>query len=700
MYGSRRTLAHLMQAFCLLGFIWASGCQVQLPSGVYSCRDGEPCPDDQFCHQLDKLCHATPEPDAGTSTSEVECTPELRACNDAGTHLQRCSASRIVEELCDLGCVMRIQECAVCEAGAKRCEGNRPQVCVSDGSGWSSVDDDCADGCVDGECTQCGNSDAPRCGDDDTIMVCSEAGRWQTAERCEGMTPKCHMGECLVCEPGATHCVGTAFEQCSGTGWTRTVRKDVCGAQCDPGASRCQDQVNERCSTEGFWVDAAAKPVCTEGQRGCAGRLPRACSADGNSWVELPIAAGECGAECQPSATECAETKQRVCDRYGQWSVPVTVPGECEATCVPGNVRCLGQVSQVCNRDASGWVDQAPEAATCDCAKPEAEELGEPCGSCGGTIQCDGTCSATTPDDFGASCGSCEGKIRCDGTCSIPTPQNWGQVCGPHCEGTIQCDGQCSADAQSGDEKNITSFSILDIAGTIAADTINLTVPFGSPRDALVPSFQHTGASVSPASGVAQNFTNPVVYTVTAANGTTKQYTVTVNVAKSSAKSITLFQINRIAGNITGMAITLTLPFATDRSALTPILTHTGKTISPSSGVPLDFRQPVTYRVTAEDDSTADYTVVVTLEAPSKTKDILSFDVVNCTTTISSDTIVVRLPILSSQRSLTPRIVHNGVSVSPPSGIPRDFTSPVLYTVTAQDGSIKVYTVTALATPL
>jgi uncharacterized repeat protein (TIGR01451 family) len=58
--------------------------------------------------------------------------------------------------------------------------------------------------------------------------------------------------------------------------------------------------------------------------------------------------------------------------------------------------------------------------------------------------------------------------------------------------------------------------------------TVALTVPFGTVVTALVPTITMTGASVSPASGVAANFTSPVVYTVTAADASTQAYTVTV----------------------------------------------------------------------------------------------------------------------------------------------------------------------------
>jgi hypothetical protein len=84
--------------------------------------------------------------------------------------------------------------------------------------------------------------------------------------------------------------------------------------------------------------------------------------------------------------------------------------------------------------------------------------------------------------------------------------------------------------------KAITTFDFeaLDpnVAGVIneGAKTITLTVPFGTDVTALVPTIVHTGASVSPASGIAQDFTSPVAYTVTAEDASIQAYVVTVTV--------------------------------------------------------------------------------------------------------------------------------------------------------------------------
>ena len=86
--------------------------------------------------------------------------------------------------------------------------------------------------------------------------------------------------------------------------------------------------------------------------------------------------------------------------------------------------------------------------------------------------------------------------------------------------------------------KAITSFLLAGVSGTIseADKTIVVHLPSGSTVTALVATFATTGASVSVGatpqiSGVTpNNFTNPVVYTVVAADSTTVSYTVTVTV--------------------------------------------------------------------------------------------------------------------------------------------------------------------------
>ncbi len=196
----------------------------------------------------------------------------------------------------------------------------------------------------------------------------------------------------------------------------------------------------------------------------------------------------------------------------------------------------------------------------------------------------------------------------------------------------IGCGGASSPPLSS--DKSITAFGFASppANGTVteATHSITLTVPFGTDVTALAPNIVHNGASVSPASGDAQNFTAPVVYTVTAADSSTQDYTVTVTVAPSSAKAITAFGFAAIPTAVVTITeathtISAAMPSGTDATSLTPTVVHTGASVSPASGAAQDFSSPVTYTVTAADSSTQDYTVTVTVNPWAVCGDVLTY---------------------------------------------------------------------------
>lgn len=86
--------------------------------------------------------------------------------------------------------------------------------------------------------------------------------------------------------------------------------------------------------------------------------------------------------------------------------------------------------------------------------------------------------------------------------------------------------------------KVITSFNLnqadnagylsVDVIGSVGTDTIILTIPLETDRTNLKPNITFTGKSINPSSAVAQNFSSPLIYTVTAEDGSTKKYTVLV----------------------------------------------------------------------------------------------------------------------------------------------------------------------------
>ena len=76
--------------------------------------------------------------------------------------------------------------------------------------------------------------------------------------------------------------------------------------------------------------------------------------------------------------------------------------------------------------------------------------------------------------------------------------------------------------------------------------TIAVTVPYGTNVTALAPAITHSGASITSASGVANNFFTRKAYTVTAADATTQAYTVDVHVNGTAVIHIDTFE----GGNI------------------------------------------------------------------------------------------------------------------------------------------------------
>ncbi|MBT4265091.1 MAG: hypothetical protein HOD85_12875 [Deltaproteobacteria bacterium] len=291
--------------------------------------------------------------------------------------------------------------------------------------------------------------------------------------------------------------------------------------------------------------------------------------------------------------------------------------------------------------------------------------------------------------------------------------------------------------AQNNNEKDITAFSFTDanaalsstVAATISGTTITATVPFGTDLTALVGTFTTTGSSVKVGATVQtsgttpNNFSSAVTYTVTAGDSTTQDYTVTVTVAPdNTTKDITAFSFtdanaaltSTVVATISGTTITATVPYGTDLTALVATFTTTGSSVEVNSTVQTsgitanDFSSAVTYRVTADNSSTQDYTVTVTVAPDNTTKDITIFSFTDANAaltstvvaTISGTTITAMMPYGTDVTALVATFGTTGSSVAvggtaQNSGTTtNDFSSPVTYTVTAGDSSTQDYTVT------
>ena len=172
----------------------------------------------------------------------------------------------------------------------------------------------------------------------------------------------------------------------------------------------------------------------------------------------------------------------------------------------------------------------------------------------------------------------------------------------------------------------ITAFSFAEDAEVAVIDSENARVTSvvsyqTESLNGLVPTIAISDyATIAPASGVAQDFTGPVTYTVTAEDGTTtKEWTVNVSKVEtaSSAKDILSFTFSgqsREADinpeNHTVLAYAAwNYDFANN---ITPTITVSPQaTIYPVSDSAINFATPVTYTVTAEDESTQEWTVTI-----------------------------------------------------------------------------------------
>jgi hypothetical protein len=239
------------------------------------------------------------------------------------------------------------------------------------------------------------------------------------------------------------------------------------------------------------------------------------------------------------------------------------------------------------------------------------------------------------------------------------------------------------------------TIGVIDESGHL----ITLVVPAGAAVSSLVPTISHTGVAISPDSGVAQDFSSPVIYTVTSESGASQTYSVTVLVASSESRQIISFELAGVAGvagviDETAHTISVPMPAGTAVNSLVPTISHTGVAISPDSGVTQDFSSPVIYTVTAESGAIQTYTVVV-LVASSESRQIISFELAGIAGAIdeTAHTISVPMPAGTVVNSLIPTISHTGVAISPDSGVAQDFSSPVIYTVTAESGATQMYSV-------
>ena len=173
---------------------------------------------------------------------------------------------------------------------------------------------------------------------------------------------------------------------------------------------------------------------------------------------------------------------------------------------------------------------------------------------------------------------------------------------------------------------------------------------------------------------------------------------------KSSEKSLISFSIpNQICDiTIDGLTVSVDVYKYVDVSKLTAIIVVSdGATVNPPTESMVDFTNPVFYIVTAQDGSVATYTVTVQ-KTLSRKSDIESFELIGTEQVFEreEDNIFVYVPYETDITSIaTEIIVSDKATITPESGVRKDFTNPQTYTIKSSDGAEKDYLVTVKKSP-
>ncbi len=146
--------------------------------------------------------------------------------------------------------------------------------------------------------------------------------------------------------------------------------------------------------------------------------------------------------------------------------------------------------------------------------------------------------------------------------------------------------------------------------------------------------------------------------------------------------------------------IDIVVPNETNLTDLTPIITISDEaTISPESGINQNFLIPVEYTVTAKNGDEQIWIVTATVTSLSNENGITNFDVPNQVGEETIDdiehTVTLYVETGTDVSSLVPTIeISTNATINPASGVSQNFTIPIEYTVTAENGDEQIWTVT------
>ncbi|MCE1198099.1 MAG: DUF5018 domain-containing protein [Marinilabiliales bacterium] len=302
--------------------------------------------------------------------------------------------------------------------------------------------------------------------------------------------------------------------------------------------------------------------------------------------------------------------------------------------------------------------------------------------------------------------------------------------------------GSPIVETKKSSEKSLLSFGFSkadnpsipdDVTGSISGTNVTVSLPESATLNALKATFSTSarsvvkiGSTIQVDRQTANDFTSPITLTVVAEDGTQQNYTVTVKLSSKAFLSFGFFKGDNSSltedcpGLINGFNISVVVSSAADLTSLKATFTVTNKAVvkigdavQQSKQTVNNFGSVLVFSVIAEDGSKQDYAVTVVKKSSEKA--ILTFGLyksdnpilpANVQGTITDGKVSLVVPYHTDLTSLKVYFTNSAKSVVKVGSTEQqsgknihDYSAPVVFTVTAEDGSSAQYTVTVSWAP-
>ena len=217
------------------------------------------------------------------------------------------------------------------------------------------------------------------------------------------------------------------------------------------------------------------------------------------------------------------------------------------------------------------------------------------------------------------------------------------------------------------DKKEIVTFKFLQSDNSNLVDDYTISVnesdlslmgslPFNTDLENLVPTIEISpNAKITPASKTPLNLEEEIEFIVTAEDGSTIKYELTISVDENQEAKIVFFKfleidnndgsvfeqiLEDINGEIDDKEYIIEMPIAvgTRIDALIPTIEISEfATISPESKLPQNFSQPITYTVTSQSGEVQEYTISLVEGLKSERQLLMEIDALNSNNTLNWD---------------------------------------------------------------